>query len=521
MSPGTAGAVQAARNPFGSWLLGPADQSLRALRVRMQLLLTVILLTTHSIGAGVVVVLSTFVFAQETPEADMALALFIAIPVYVGLALVLGAVRGTRGTLKALRWATRGEEPTPRDRLRTLRVPLRLTLLQAGLWLAAVVLFTLLSALLQPSRAVSTGLTVAIAGLVVCAVAYLLTEFTLRPIAARALTGDTSARRPRGLGVGGRLLTFWLLGTGAPVVGLMVAAVLALTDGVSTTRLAVEVLVLGGVVLVFGLLVTVLNARSVVAPIESVRRAIAQVRTGDLSQRVPVYDGSELGLLQAGFNEMADGLREREHLRDVFGRHVGRDVAEAAAAGDLELGGASRVVTVLFVDLVGSTSMAADREPAEVVDVLNRFFSVVVDEVGAHGGFVNKFMGDAVLAVFGAPVELPDHAARALAAGRAMAQRLAEEQTDVAAGIGVYTGETVAGNVGTTDRLEYTVIGDAVNAAARLTELAKEVDGGLLTSWETVEAAGGEEGARWRRHGRAVLRGRTVETTLAVPADLA
>jgi adenylate cyclase len=278
----------------------------------------------------------------------------------------------------------------------------------------------------------------------------------------------------------------------------------------------VEALAISGVVLVFGLLVTVLNARSVVAPLVSVRRALGRVQDGDLEQRVPVYDATELGLLQAGFNHMAEGLAEREHLRDLFGRHVGQEVARAAASGDVELGGETRCVTVLFVDLVGSTTMAAGRDPAEVVELLNGFFEVVVDEVDRHGGLVNKFMGDAVLAVFGAPVDLPDHATRGLRAARAMVERLAAEQPTIDAGIGVFTGETVAGNVGTRSRLEYTVIGDAVNAAARLTELAKDVEGRVLTCAETVGDASEDEAARWVRHDTVTLRGRTSETELFV-----
>ena len=153
------------------------------------------------------------------------------------------------------------------------------------------------------------------------------------------------------------MLLFWGLGTGAPVAGLVVVAILTLTLGeVSLTKLAIVVLVLGGVVLCFGLLVTWLNARAVVAPILAVRNAMEEVEDGNLDAEVQVYDGTELGQLQAGFNEMVRGLRDRERLRDLFGRHVGKDVAEAAALGDVELGGEIRVVSILFVDLIGSTS---------------------------------------------------------------------------------------------------------------------------------------------------------------------
>jgi adenylate cyclase len=255
----------------------------------------------------------------------------------------------------------------------------------------------------------------------------------------------------------------------------------------------------------------------VVAPIISVRNAMQRVEDGDLDAEVQVYDGTELGQLQAGFNQMVHGLREREHLRDLFGRHVGKEVAAAAAGKDVVLGGESRVVSVLFIDIVGSTTLAAERAPEEVVELLNQFFAVVVEEVDQRKGLVNKFIGDAALAVFGAPVELDDHAGQALAAARAMAERLREEVPDLQAKIGVSTGEAVAGNVGEESRYEYTVIGDAVNAAARLTELAKDVDGLLLASWDSVEAAADDEAAHWERHEKVTLRGRSTETVTAVP----
>ena len=243
----------------------------------------------------------------------------------------------------------------------------------------------------------------------------------------------------------------------------------------------------------------------------SVRDAMLDVEQGDLDREVVVFDGTEVGLLQAGFNQMAGGLRERERLRDLFGRHVGREVAQRAASalGEIELGGESRVASVLFVDLEGSTAFATEHNPAEVVAMLNRFFGVVVDEVDERGGLVNKFIGDAVLAVFGAPVELDDHAGAALGAARAIAVRLAEELPELGAGIGVATGEVVAGNVGHEERFEYTVIGDAVNSAARLTDLAKQVDGRVLVAWDTVEAAGREEAGRWREDDARTLRGRS------------
>lgn len=515
------------RSPFGARILGPRDQDPRQLRVRVQLLLTFLLVGTNLLGAVVVFVINTWAIPSPPPTTGMMVALAIAIPTYVLVAAAVGTVWGTTSSLRALRWATQPDvDPDRTQRLRALRVPISLTLMQLWIWLTGTALFTVLAIVLQPSRAVGTGLTVGIGAMVVAGISYLLTEFALRPIAARALADAEIDERMRIAGVGSRMAIFWTLGTAAPVVGLLITAILALTpSGADASRqeLAVISIIVCGVVLVFGFLVTHLNARAVVAPLLSVRDAMHQVGAGDLDAEVVVYDGTELGQLQRGFNQMVEGLRERERIRDLFGRHVGQEVATAAAAlgaGRIALGGETRVCSVLFVDLVGSTTYATQHSPSEVVDVLNRFFGVVVDEVDRHHGLVNKFIGDAVLAIFGAPVELEDHATAALRAARAMAARLERDVPEIGAGIGVATGQVVAGNVGHEQRFEYTVIGDAVNSAARLTELAKDVPGRVLASWDTVQAAlecGSPEAEHWREHAATTLRGRGTPTRLAVP----
>jgi adenylate cyclase len=247
-----------------------------------------------------------------------------------------------------------------------------------------------------------------------------------------------------------------------------------------------------------------------------VRNALTLIGEGQLDVRIPVFDGTELGSLQAGFNTMAEGLRERERIRDLFGRYVGPEVVREALTSD-QLGGEERFAAVLFVDLVGSTELAADRPPTEVVQLLNRFFTIVVDEVARQGGFVNKFAGDAALAVFGAPAELPDPAGSALRAGRTLAQRLAEELPEATAGIGVTAGIVVAGTVGDVRRHEYTVIGDPVNEAARLTELAKSTPARLIASMTAVDEAAPGEAAHWHPGDQVTVRGRSEPTHLAVP----
>jgi adenylate cyclase len=182
-----------------------------------------------------------------------------------------------------------------------------------------------------------------------------------------------------------------------------------------------------------------------------------------------------------------------------------------------QLGGEERFVAVLFVDLVGSTELAADRPPAEVVQLLNRFFAIVVDEVDRQGGFVNKFAGDAALVIFGAPTEVPDPAGSALRTGRTLARRLADELPEATAGIGVTAGIVGAGTVGDVRRHEYTVIGDPVNEAARLTELAKSMPGGLIASMAAVSKAAPEEAEHWQAGDQITVRGRPAPTQLASP----
>jgi adenylate cyclase len=221
--------------------------------------------------------------------------------------------------------------------------------------------------------------------------------------------------------------------------------------------------------------------------------------------------------LQRGFNAMVDGLRERERVRDLFGRHVGREVAAAAEQKKLRLGGEELHAAVLFVDIIGSTQLSTRRSPTEVVELLNRFFTVIVDEVDQHHGLLNKFEGDAALAVFGAPIDLECPEDEALEAAREIARRLCDEVPEVSAGIGVSAGQVVAGNVGAYERFEYTVIGDPVNEAARLSEEAKSRPRRVLASGVAVDGATESERRHWTFKEEVVLRGRDEPTRLAEP----
>jgi len=479
----------------------------------VRLVLTAVVTVANLCGAGVVLVLSVWVIPNgSVAEPGRVLAVNLAVlGGYLLLAAPLGVVWGS------MRFRTRRGGSTVARQV-VLHGPLRLVTVQAVLWLGAVGLSGALNATFSPRLALSVAETVLLGGITTCALSYLLSERILRHTAARVLQGQPPRRA--GLpGVTTRAVLFWALGTAVPVFGLMLTAVTALVFGdVPVERLAVVVLSIGGTALGIGLLVTLAAADAVADPVNAVRRALRRVEEGDFDVRVPVYDGTELGELQAGFNRMAAGLRERERIRDLFGRQFGEDVATVAAASDeVRLGGEVRRVAVLSVDIVGSTGLAAHRPPAEVVALLNRLFRVVVESVGEHGGWVNKFVGDAALAVFGAPLDAPDPAGSALAAGRCLAERLAVELPEVTVGIGVSAGDAVAGNVGDVRRYEYTVVGDPVNEAARLTELAKAAPGGVLAAERAVALARNDEAARWELGEARLLRGRAEPTRLATP----
>ena len=444
---------------------------------------------------------------------------FVIVVAFSAGALYLN-LRYTRGFVADLQaWLAAGADPTDPRHRRALRAPLLSALITGFWWAVAAVFFGALNVfILSPGIGLGIGIVIALGGLSTAALLYLMAERAARRLTAAALAAGMPGR-PVAPGVRARLLVTWVLATGLPLFAIVALAIGGWAGSrASIDELSQSLLFLCGVALVVGLIATLSVARSIAEPVAAVRQALGRVERGELDVDVPVDDGSEVGMLEAGFNRMAQGLRERERMRDLFGRHVGRDVARQALEAEIELGGETREIAALFVDLTGSTTLAAERPPEEVVALLNSFFAVVVEAVEAHTGLVNKFEGDAALAIFGAPVAGEDPAGDALAAARQMAERLREEVPDVEAGIGVSAGEAVAGNVGTVERFEYTVIGDPVNEAARLCDLAKSRDPRVLASEAAVDRAREDEARRWRLGESVQLRGRTAETTLAVPA---
>jgi adenylate cyclase len=419
---------------------------------------------------------------------------------------------------EALRWLEENRPPDEREHRLTLGLASYHVKLDAVGWSLSAIGFGLFNGLVFSwGLGAVVAVTIWFGGEMTCALDYLLYERALRPVTALALAArptDTAAAP----GVRLRLGMAWLLGTGVPLIGVLALGTVAAFGWTKhPTYVGAAILFLGVLATVSGFLATGLAARAIADPLRSVRKGLERITRGDLEVEVPVDDGSEVGQLQAGFNRMADGLRERERIRDLFGRQVGQEVAQAALSEGVRLGGEEREVAALFVDVVGSTSLALALPPTEVVRLLNRFFRIVIDVVEGEGGLVNKFEGDAALCVFGAPVAIPDPAGDSLRAARNLAARLARELPEIDFGIGVSAGVAVAGNIGAEHRFEYTVIGDPVNEACRLAELAKERPERVLASSAALDRAAPSETEAWSVTEAAVLRGRLAPTQLAHP----
>ena len=505
---------------YGSWVLGRVSESQRKRRIRIQTILTTFVLGANLIGVAVAVLVVTVTFpVPNVFDSKVLWITFAVAPAYIGLAFIVGVIWATNRVINNVRWAIEEREPSPKDQRNTFFAPWRLTRVLLVLWGGGTVVLTVLYGLQDTDYIPKVLLGISFPGIVVSASCYLFTEFALRPVAAQALQVGPPPRR-FAPGIMGRTLTVWALGSGVPVLGILLAAIITLSlQNVSPTQFTIAVMILALFALVFGFILMWILSWLTATPVRVVRAALHRVEEGDLDTNLVVFDGTELGQLQRGFNSMVHGLRERERVRDLFGRHVGREVAAAAEKQRPKLGGEERHVAMIFVDIIGSTQLVTGRPATEVVDLLNRFFEVIVDEVDRHHGFVNKFEGDAALAVFGAPNHLDNPEGEALAAGRAIARRIRDEVPECVAGIGVASGTAVAGNVGAKERFEYTVIGEPVNEAARLCELSKDTPGHLLASSDTVSNADEGERAHWTLGDTVTLRGHDEPTRLALPVQ--
>jgi len=266
-------------------------------------------------------------------------------------------------------------------------------------------------------------------------------------------------------------------------------------------------------------IIALLFSRSFIKPIQALMLAANRVREGDYDEgEIKITSADEFGDLMRNFNLMVAGVRERERERDIFGRVVSPEVREKLLMGDVKLGGENRQVSVLFSDIRGFSTMSEKMEPDEVVEFLNEYLTEMTAAVQEWGGHVNNFIGDAIVVIFGAPDSQDDMEFNAVSAALAMRKKLElinlkrEQRGDltVKCGIGISTGDVVAGQVGSLERFLYTVIGDAVNVAARLETLTKDYpDYSILVNDETYNGIKEKDAFHFTHIGQQQVKGRT------------
>ena len=442
-----------------------------------------------------------------------------AVVVAVAVTAIVVVAAGSVITIwPTLRWFVPGDEPSPAQLRSAIRIGRRQSMLLVAAWWASGAAVVLVNRDSAFAVAALTAPAIFFGCIAAVCTAMLLTMRTLRPITVVA--APSMGARDTAPGVLARLLSMWVLCCALPSLGIALLIVARANGWVIDKSASVEVpvLVLSLVAVLWGLRAMILVSRSISDPLREVVDAMSAVEHGELGHTVDVYERSEIGRLQTGFNRMVTGLRERDRLQDLFGRNVGADVVQLLVQRDTTLYRDVRDVAILFVDLAGSTQFAATRPPEEVADVLNDFFQTVVTAVDRRHGFVNKFQGDAALAVFGAPLPSATAASDALATARELALDM-RNLPELDFGIGLSAGPVFAGFVGALSRFEYTVIGDPVNEAARLADRAKAYHGRILTSGATLARADDDERAHWSSLGSVLLRGRSAATAISAPIE--
>ena len=252
-------------------------------------------------------------------------------------------------------------------------------------------------------------------------------------------------------------------------------------------------------------------------PLDGLVAKMKRVSGGDYDVKTRIYFSDEVALLKAGFNEMTEGLKEREELRDTFGRYMSIEVArELLKNKKVNLGGEHLDAAVMFCDIRNFTPLSENMSAAQVVEFLNNYFAYITPPITANAGVISKFIGDAVMAVYTPMMGSDNYAADAVRSAIAMRKALTafnasgKSAVPVRFGIGIQTGGLVAGNIGTLSRLEYTFIGDTVNIASRLESKTRELATDILISRPVLEKIGGvlDGEARFESVGLVPLKGK-------------
>ena len=376
-----------------------------------------------------------------------------------------------------------------------------------------------------------TLLGILLAGTVATSIIFFATDLTWRSQFPLFFPkGDLSQRHGLHLPVSQRLLL---------VVGLLALEPLLLfLLSVDRTRLLLtseseiaivvdNLIALQTFILLVGLVASValasLLAHALLDPLKRLENAMGRIEQSDFAARIPVVSKDELGFLSERFNQMTEGLQRAQRLRQLFNLYASPEVAQTAVERGAELGGELCYCTMLFCDVRDFTAMTERTSPEQLIDLINRYMSAIVPQVTEAGGVITRFGGDSILAVFGSPLNPSTaHCSQAIHAALAINRALDEfnqaqatnQGTEIRIGIGIATGNVIVGNVGGPERLEYTVMGDAANVAARLEELTKELPHQTLITASTYSELNDDEQDSFQRLPTIPIRGKTDPVTI-------
>lgn len=510
------------------------DRSLLARTLHGRIKHTALFLNTVVPGLLLFGVLTTDNLLDGKQLLDAALAMAVVVPVlFLAIMPLMG--RYTRPLFDALDLVSQDQAVPPplleAARRTTFAQPWRSGLLAGILWGA---ILPAAFAIFLPGLPASSRQQVAIAGILLGPLMGFIilsaVELILRPVVALLFPdgGIAAYVGPQILTTRRRLVTsFVLLG---PYLVFLLA--LLAYQRVATSASIPEALghlpwvegyfVVCAVLICFGLGQVVRYTLGY--PIADLKDAMLQVEAGNLSVKLPVDNADSVGLMTDAYNQMVDGLQERLHLKDAFGRYVSPELASEVSAGRFRLGGQSCVATVMFTDIRNFTTISEQMDAEDLVAMLNRYFEAMVACIRAEGGSVNKFLGDGIMALFGAPAELAHSPLAAVRAALRMEGALtafnAEQEAlglpTLAIGVGIATGQLVVGNVGSADRLEYTAIGDVVNTASRIEGLTKEFGSPVLLDERTYQAILGKIPVGMK--GRVPVKGKSEPVAVYAPA---
>jgi adenylate cyclase len=381
---------------------------------------------------------------------------------------------------------TVSKEKADQSLRRLLNEPYFVIAVDMGVWLTAAGVYALVFRLFRVDwPLVRHAFTLCIiTGLITSTVAFFVLEFHLeRRLIPYAFPNGGLYLTPGVLRIGirTRLLALFFASNLIPLLVILqdslrlTAIPRPATEQLQVT-LSAEAVVFVGV----GIWLTFLVSSNLTRPLQEIIRVLGNVRRGMFDQKVQVTTNDEIGYTGDVINEMAEGLQERDFIKETFGKYVSEEIRDEILGGRIPLDGEVRRVTVLFADLRDFTPMVEKTEPKKMITVLNGYFREMEEAIREHHGLVLQYIGDEIEAAFGAPIHSEDHAAQAVSAAKEMSrrldafnERLAGSGLRLAHGIGIHTGEVLAATIGSPDRLSYALVGDTVNVASRVQDLSK------------------------------------------------